>query len=73
MYQDLSTHRDWPTKKAIVDFPIRVKVNSKRISGNSLSPLRAQGYQSNTDLIRFIPNVTRVVFGDSLGALFSLH
>ena len=29
-------------KKAIVDLPIRLKGNSKRTSGNSLSPLGAQ-------------------------------
>ena len=29
-------------KKAIVDLPIRMKGNSKRISGNSSSPLAAQ-------------------------------
>ena len=37
MYQDLSTRRDWPVKKAIIDLPIRLKGNSKRTSGNSLS------------------------------------
>ena len=42
MYQDLSTYRDWPIKKAIVDLPIRLKGNSKRKSVNSLSPLGAQ-------------------------------
>ena len=42
MYQDLSKRHDWPVKKGIVDLPIRMKGNSKRISGNSLSPLRAQ-------------------------------
>ena len=30
---------DWPVEKAIVDLPIRMKGNSKRISGNLLSPL----------------------------------
>ena len=35
-------HRDWPVKKTIVDLPIRMKGNSKRISGNTLSPLGAQ-------------------------------
>ena len=39
MYQDLSARRDWPVKKAIVDLPIRLNRTSKRISGNSLSPL----------------------------------
>ena len=42
MYQDLSTRHDWLVKNAIVDLPIRLKGNSKRISGNSLSPLGAQ-------------------------------
>ena len=42
MYQDLSTRHDWPAQKAIVDLPIRMKGNSKLISGNSLSPLGAQ-------------------------------
>ena len=42
MYQDLSTRHDWLVKNAIVDLPIRLKGNSKRISGNSLSPLGTQ-------------------------------
>ena len=42
MYQDLSARHDWPVKKFIVDLPIRIIGNWKRISGNSLSPLRAQ-------------------------------
>ena len=33
---------DWPVKNAIVDLPIEMKGNSKRTSGNSLSPLGAQ-------------------------------
>ena len=40
-YQDLSTRRDWPVKKATVDLQIRLKGNSKCTSGNSLSPLGA--------------------------------
>ena len=42
VYQDLSTRHDWPDIKAIVDLPMRLKRNSKRTSGNSLNPLRAQ-------------------------------
>ena len=42
MYQNLSTRHDWPVKKAIIDWPIRMKRNSKRTSGNWLSPLGAQ-------------------------------
>ena len=32
--QDLSMRNDWSVEKAIVDLPIRLKENSKRISGN---------------------------------------
>ena len=39
VYQDLSADHDWPVKKAIVNLTIRLKGNSKRTSGNSLSPL----------------------------------
>ena len=42
MYQDLSRRYDWSVKKAIVDLPIRMNGNSKRISRNLLSPLEAQ-------------------------------
>ena len=35
-------------KKAIVDLPIRLKGNSKRNSGNSLSPLEAQNKDLGT-------------------------
>ena len=42
VYLDLSTRHDWLVKNAIVDLPIRLKENSKRSFGNSLSPLRAQ-------------------------------
>ena len=43
MYQDLSTRNYWPgKKKAIVDLLIKMKENSKRTSGNSLSPLGAR-------------------------------
>ena len=40
--KDLSTCHDWPVKKAIISSPIRMKGNSKRTSGDSLSPLAAQ-------------------------------
>ena len=39
MYQDVSTRHDWPVKNAIVESPIRLERHSKRICGNSLSPL----------------------------------
>ena len=41
VYQDLSTHHDWPVKIGIVDLPIRSKGKSKVPSGNSLSPMGA--------------------------------
>ena len=41
---------DWPVKKATVDLPIRLKGNSKHISGNSLSPLGAQNKHFGTAL-----------------------
>ena len=34
VYHDLSTRHDWTVKNAIVNLPIRLKGNSKRISGN---------------------------------------
>ena len=33
---------DWPVKNDIVEMPIKMKGNSKRTSGVSLSPLGAQ-------------------------------
>jgi len=40
-------------KKAIVDLPIKMKENSKRTSGNSLSPLEAQ----NKDICNASPTL----------------
>ena len=48
MYQDLTTHHDWPFKKAIVDLPIRLKGNWKPTSSNSLSLLGAQNKDLST-------------------------
>ena len=56
MYQDLITSYDWPVKKAIVNLPIRLKGNSKRIAGNSLSPLGAQ----NKDIAGHLPGLDYV-------------
>ena len=59
MYQSksLSSHHDWPVKKAIVDLPVNVKGNLQATSGNSLSPLAAQnqelGAASQTLLTEF--------------------
>ena len=39
---EASTCHDWPVEKAIVDLPVSLKENSKRVSGNSSSPLGAQ-------------------------------
>ena len=48
MYQDLTTHHDWPIKKAIVDLPIRLKGNWKPTSSNLLSLLGAQSKDLST-------------------------
>ena len=48
MYQDLTTHHDWPIKKAIVDLPIRLKGNWKPNSSNLLSLLGAQSKDLST-------------------------
>ena len=61
MYQDLSTYHDWPVRKSILDLPIRLKGNTKRISGNSSSPSGDQNKDLGADLqtllagIRFRP------------------
>ena len=56
MYQDLSTRHNWPVKKG----------NSKRTSGNSLSPLGAGGgggSGQNKDLSAALPTLlTEVKF-----------
>ena len=53
---EAGTCHDWPVEKAIVDLPIRLKENSKRVSGNSSSPLGAQnkdyGAASETSLTK---------------------
>ena len=41
MYQDLSSSHDWPVKKAIVNLPIGLTGNLKRISSNLLNLLEA--------------------------------
>ena len=47
MYQDLSMRHDWPVKKAIVNLPIRLKGNLKRMSVNSIESVGVeQGMQA---------------------------
>ena len=55
---------NWPVKKAFVDLPIKMKGNSKPISGNSLSPL----------LCKDIGAASQTLLTDSLlfGSLFHL-
>ena len=48
MYQDLTTHHDWPIKKAIVDLLIRLKGNWKPTSSNLLSLLGTQSKDLST-------------------------
>ena len=50
VYQDLITCHDWPVKKDIVDFPVRMKGNLKRTSSNLLSPLGDQNKDLGTAL-----------------------
>ena len=50
VYVNLSTRHDWPVKNAMVDLPIKMKENSKRSSGNSLSPLEPQNKDIGTAL-----------------------
>ena len=50
MYQNLSTRHDYPVKNAMVDLPMKLKENSKRSSGNSLSSLGAQNKDIGTAL-----------------------
>ena len=57
MYQDLSTRHDCSVEKSIVDLVIREKRNLKRISGNSLSPLRAQNEDINAALQTLLTGV----------------
>ena len=42
VYQDLSTHHDWPVKKAIVNLPVRLKGNLKFILDKSFRLLGAK-------------------------------
>ena len=53
VYQDLSTHHDWPVKRAIVDLPIRMKRNSKHVSAKLLHPL---GFIDVTKKLRLLVN-----------------
>ena len=48
VYQDLSTCHDWSFRKAIVNFPIKKKGNSKHSSVNSLNPLGTQNKDLGT-------------------------
>ena len=45
MYQDLSKRHDWPVKKPLFDWPIRLK-------GNSLSSLKVQNQWQNQTIQR---------------------
>ena len=57
MYQDLTTHHDWPIKKAIVDLPIRLKGNWKPTSSNLLSLLGAQSKDLSTASLMLLTRV----------------
>ena len=57
MHQDLIRRHDLPVEEVIVNLPVRMKGNSKRTSGNSLSRLGSQtkdiGAPSQTLLTEF--------------------
>ena len=53
--------RDWPVKQAIVDLPIRLERNSKRISGNSLNLLWAQNKDHGSVVQRYMFTVQRML------------
>ena len=57
VYQELSIHHDWPVNKAIVNLPIRLGGNSKRTSGNLLSPLGAQSRDLGAELQTLLTEV----------------
>ena len=57
VYQELSMHHNWPVNKAIVNLPIRLRGNSKRIPGNSMSQLRAQGWYLGNELQTLLTEV----------------
>ena len=48
MYKDLSTHHNWPVKKATVDMPINMEGNLKHTSSYSSSPLASQNKDLST-------------------------
>ena len=56
-YQDVRTRHDWPVKKATVDLPIKMMGNSKRFSGNSLSPLGAHNKDIGSSLQTLLTEV----------------
>ena len=59
-------HHDWPVKKVIVDLPIRLKGNSKRISGNSFSPLGTQDKDISTSSNTFTSTTQAMLFYGSI-------
>ena len=73
MYQDLSMRRDWPVKKAIVDWSIKMKGKSKRPSGNLLSLLGAQNKDLDAASIRrrYLPRLNYVYDAGASGLCIS--
>ena len=57
MFLDLSTCHDWPVRKAIVHLLIRMKGNSKCISGDLLSTLGAENRDIGAALQTFLTQV----------------
>jgi len=86
MYQDLSLCYDWPVKNLTINLPLRLKGNSKRISGNLLSLLEAQnkdigatsktllaGVKLRLQVHRLVKNLPRLRLGKGCGVeIFAL-
>ena len=62
-------HHDWPVKKAMVNLPVRLKGNLKCISGNLLSPVRAQNKAFGAASQMLLSRV-RLQYGCSVGKVF---
>ena len=71
VYQDLSTRHEWPVKRDMLDLPIRMKGNSKRISGNLLSPLEAQNKYLGAASQTLLTSATQAKVKRAVGILFS--
>jgi len=68
--ESLFTGYDWRVKKAMIDWSIKMKGNSKRLSGNLLSPLGAQNKDLGAASIRrhYLPTLDYVYDAGASGS-----